>query len=131
MKDRSISVNQAIYATSIVDKYLNTATVKEITKFYNTILPSDMIFTKDDTSTSDKPVDKFTREFNIHYRYCIGSLIYLLSTIAHLSFAVHKLAKFSENPGKVLFEVLVHLLSVTPVRVTRISVTQLRVTRGV
>ena len=27
------------------------------------------------------------------------------------SFAVHKLAKFSENPGKVHFEVLVHLLS--------------------
>ena len=27
-----------------------------------------------------------------------------------LSFAVHKLAKFSENPGKIHFEVLVHLL---------------------
>ena len=29
---------------------------------------------------------------------------------ADLSFAVHKLAKFSENPGKVHFEVLIHLL---------------------
>ena len=28
----------------------------------------------------------------------------------YLSFAVHKLAKFSANPGKVRFEVLVHLL---------------------
>ena len=27
-----------------------------------------------------------------------------------LSFAVHKLAKFSENPGKVHFEVLIHIL---------------------
>ena len=27
-----------------------------------------------------------------------------------LSFAVHKLAKFSANPGKVHFEVLIHLL---------------------
>ena len=27
-----------------------------------------------------------------------------------MSFAVHKLAKFSENPGKVNFEGLVHLL---------------------
>ena len=27
-----------------------------------------------------------------------------------LSFAVHKLAKFSENPGKVHFEGLIHLL---------------------
>ena len=52
-----------------------------------------------------------TREFIIHYRACIGSLIYLLSTKADLSFAVHKLEEFSENPGKVHFEGLVHLLS--------------------
>ena len=68
-----------------------------------------MIFTKDDTSTSDEQVDNLTREFNIHCRACIGSLIYLLSTRVDLSFAVHKLAKFSANPGKVHFEGLVHL----------------------
>ena len=67
MKDHSISVNQARYDTSIVEKYLDTATVKAITKFYNTTLPYDMIFTKDDTYTSDEQVDNLTREFNIHY----------------------------------------------------------------
>ena len=51
-----------------------------------------------------------TREYNIHYRDCIGSLIYLLSTRVDLSFAVHKLEKFSANPGKVNFEGLIHLL---------------------
>ena len=51
-----------------------------------------------------------TRENNIHYRACIGSLIYLLSTIVELSFAVNKLAKFSANPGKVNFEGLINLL---------------------
>ena len=51
-----------------------------------------------------------TRECNIHYRSCIGSLIYLLSTRVDLSFVVHKSAKFSANPGKLHFEVLVHLL---------------------
>ena len=35
---------------------------------------------------------------------------YSLSTRVDLSFAVHKLAKFSVNPGKVNFEGLVHLL---------------------
>ena len=69
-----------------------------------------MIFTKEDVSTSDEKVEKLTREYNIHYRACIGSLIYLLSTRVDLSFAVHKLAKFSENYGKVHFEGLVHLL---------------------
>ena len=37
-------------------------------------------------------------------------MIDLLSTSLDLSFSVHKLAKFSSNPGKVHFEVLVHLL---------------------
>ena len=69
-----------------------------------------MIFNKDNASTVDKKVEKLTREFYIHYRACIVSLIYLLSTIVDFSFAVHKLEKFSSNPGKVNFEVLVHLL---------------------
>ena len=45
MKDHSISVDQARYATSIVAKYLDTATVKASTIFYKTTLPYDKIFT--------------------------------------------------------------------------------------
>ena len=103
MKNQYISVDQARYATSIVAKYLDTATVKLSTKFYKTIFPADMIFTKEDVSTSDEQVEKLTREYNIHYRACMGSLIYILSTRVDLSFAVHKLAKFSMNPGRVTF----------------------------
>ena len=40
---------------------------------------------------------------NVHYRSYIGSLIYLFSTRVDLSFAVHKLEKFSANPSKVHF----------------------------
>ena len=69
-----------------------------------------MIFTKEDVSTSDEQVEKLTREYNIHYRSCIGLLIYIFSTRVDLSFVVHKLAKFSANLGKVQFEGLVHLL---------------------
>ena len=103
-------MDQAKYATSIVAKYLDTATVKASTNFYKTTLPSDMIFNKEDVSTSDEQVESLTREYNIHYRAWIGSLIYLLSTRVDLSFAVHKLAKFSANPGKVHFQGLIHLL---------------------
>ena len=46
LKDHSNSVDQARYATSIVAKYLDTATVKESNKFYKTTLPADMILTK-------------------------------------------------------------------------------------
>ena len=43
MNDHSVSVDQPIYATSIVAKYLETATVKASTNFNNTTFPSDMI----------------------------------------------------------------------------------------
>ena len=80
IRDHSISVNQARYSTCIVATYLDTATDKATTKFYNTTLPADMIFTKADASTIDEKIEKLTREFNIHYRACIVPLIYLLST---------------------------------------------------
>ena len=109
-KDHSISVEQARYATSIVAKYLDTATVKARTKFNKITLPANMIFTKGVVSTKDENVEKLNREYNIHYRSCIGLLIYLLSTRVDLSLAVHKLANFSANRGKVHFEGLIHLL---------------------
>ena len=110
MKDHYISVDQSRYAISLVKKYLDTAIVKSSKKIYKTTLPSDIIFNKADASTGDEQVEKLTGKFNIYYRACIGSLIYLFSTRVYLIFAVHKLAKFSSNLRKVHFEVLVHLL---------------------
>ena len=110
MKDHSISVYKDRYDTSIVSKYFDTAAVKTSEKFYKTTLTSGMIFTKADVYTSDEQVDNLIKEFNIHYRACIVSFIYLLSKRVDFSFAVPKLAKFSSNPGRVHFEELVHLL---------------------
>ena len=76
MKDHSISTDQAIYDTSIVDNYLYTAKFKTSTNFYDTTFPSDMIFTKADASTSDDQVAKLTRGFNIHHIFCIILLIF-------------------------------------------------------
>ena len=45
LKDHSISVDQARYATSIVAKYLDTSTVQVNNKFYKTTLTADMMFT--------------------------------------------------------------------------------------
>ena len=58
MDNHSISVDQARYSTSIVDNHLYTAIVKTSKKFYNTTLPNDMIFTKDNSYTSDEQVEK-------------------------------------------------------------------------
>ena len=51
MKYHYISVGQARCATSIVEKYLYTAIFKTSTKFYETTLPFDIIFTKSNTYT--------------------------------------------------------------------------------
>ena len=61
MKDHSIPLDNSRYASSSVEKYLDTATVKASKTFLKNTLPSDMIFTKSDTSTSDEQVDKLTR----------------------------------------------------------------------
>ena len=90
LKDNSISVYQDRCATYVVDKYLDTSTFKTSTNFYKTTLSYDMIFTNYDLPNSDEKVEKLTRGLKIHYRACIGSLIYLLSTRVYLSFAVHK-----------------------------------------
>ena len=88
---------------------MGTSTVKSSTNVYKTTFTSDIIFTKYDESTSDDQVENLTRELNIQYRACIISLVYLLSTRVDLSFAVHKLANVSSNPGKLQFEGMVHL----------------------
>ena len=97
MRDHYISVDQARYATSIVAKYWDTVTVKTSTEFYNITLPSDIIFTKYYAYTNDDKVEKLSRELNIHYRTCMGSLSYLLYTRVDLSFAVHKLEMFHQT----------------------------------
>ena len=53
LKNYSISVDQARYATSIVAKYLHNVTVKVSNKFYKTTFPDDMIFIKDYECNSD------------------------------------------------------------------------------
>ena len=61
MKDHYNSLYQARYATSIVAKYLDTATVNPSTKFYKALFPSDRIFTKDVASTNDDQVENSTK----------------------------------------------------------------------
>ena len=60
MKDHSISVDQARYDTSIMDKYLDNETFKTSTKFYKTNFPYDMISTKANSHTSGEQVEKLT-----------------------------------------------------------------------
>ena len=55
-------MDQARYDTAVVSKYLDTATIKENYKSHMTSLPHDMVFTKEDTFTSDEQVEVLYRE---------------------------------------------------------------------
>ena len=93
-----------------MNKYLNNATVSGSAKVHARPLPADMTFKKDDASENDTQVEELMRSYNLHYRCMIGALIYLTATRIDILFALHKLEKFSANPGKVHFDGLIHLL---------------------
>ena len=61
LNNYSISVDQYRYATAVVSKYLDTATIKENSKFHKTTFPHYMIFAKEDTSTSYEQVEVLFR----------------------------------------------------------------------
>ena len=96
-------MDQSRYDTSVVAKYIYTAAIKENSNFNQTNLPHDMIFTKEDAYTRDEQVEVLSLYYIIHYRSCLGSLIYILSKIMDLCFAVQNLETFLSNTGKVHF----------------------------
>ena len=103
-------MNQARYATSIFSNYLDTTIIKENSKYHKTILPHDIIFTKENAFTSDEKVEVLSTDNKINYIFFVGSFIYILSARVDLYFTLHKRRKFLSNPGKVNFKGLVKLL---------------------
>ena len=61
LKYHYISLNKARYDTSVVEKYLDTDTINENSKFHKTTLPHDMIFNKYYASTSDEHLEVLSR----------------------------------------------------------------------
>ena len=55
-------------------------------------------------------MEEISREYNINYNDCVGSIIYILSVRVYLCLAVNKFIKFLSNIGNVHFEGLLHLL---------------------
>ena len=103
MKDHSISVDQARYDTSIVAKYLDTATDETSTNVYKTTLPSDMIFTKVDASTSDEKVGGDTLFFKDH----VSWQCYLIKLVAYLNCGIIQV--FCNNRS--IISSLIHIIS--------------------
>jgi hypothetical protein len=107
-------LDQSRYAALVVARYLppsNDATILNQRKIkYASPLPTSAVFTKRDCSPNYAAVLRLQEEFDFDYAAVIGSLIWLMNTYITLSFAIRKLAKFMQFPGKQHFLYLKHLL---------------------
>jgi hypothetical protein len=77
---------------------------------YTTPLPTTATFTKQDCSPTYSDVIKIQEEFGFEYAAVVGSLIYLMNTYVRINYAIRKLARFMQYPGRKHFKMLLHLL---------------------
>ncbi|KAG7357481.1 hypothetical protein IV203_002169 [Nitzschia inconspicua] len=114
LADYSIILDQSRYAALVAGRYLSPVNEDQIPTSikvkYASPLPSGTVFTKQDCSQSYADVMKIQEEFGFEYAAAVGSLIYLMNTFVKLAFAIRKLAKFMQKPGRKHFETLKHLL---------------------
>jgi len=105
-----IELDQSRYCASIVKKYLDAAGAPKEDRIHSTPLPLDFVATSDDYSANEEVARLLEKEYNVDFASCVGSLIYLGMTRCDIVYAVNKLAKFTRLPGRVHFDVLLHLL---------------------
>jgi hypothetical protein len=105
-----IELDQTRYCLAILKKYLDSVGCPKNNSLVSTPLPLPFLPSSDDCSVDENAVATLEEEYNIEYASCIGSLIYLTMTRTDILFAVNKLAKISRSPGRVHFDVLIHLL---------------------
>ena len=101
-------IDQSRYALNISEKFSKCANIKP----RSSPLPLDFTPTKEDMASTPEEKNEVNKLFgDLHYRSAIGALIYLSSgTRSDITFAVSKLAKFSNSPGKRHFQDLIWLI---------------------
>jgi transposase InsO family protein len=112
--DYSIILDQSRYAALVLQKYLNGTSEAAITPQmktkYATPTPTTALFTRRDCSLTYVDVMTLQAEFGFVYAAVVGSLIYLMNTYVRLNYAIRKLARFMQLPGRNHFKLLLHLL---------------------
>jgi hypothetical protein len=111
--DYSIILDQSRYAALVVQRY-STIADSEIDQRmkdqYATPIPTSAVFTTQQCSATYSDVMKIQKEYGFEYAELVGSLIYLMNTYVRLIYAIRKLARFMQYPGKYHFKRLRHLL---------------------
>lgn len=121
--DYSITLDQARYSALISARFLPNYSTTEISsedvEKYQTPLPRDFIASVEDQSPTYLDSKDLEKEYGFQYSSAIGMLIFLMNTASTLQFAIRKLAKFNNRPGRKHYQALIHLLH--HVRTQRLS----------
>ncbi len=110
LASHDIILDQTRYCKSVVKKYLDSVGCKNVSRKHTSPLPCEFIPTSEDCSETEEKAATLMDEYKLDYASCIGSLIYLSQTRSDIIFAVNKLARCMQKPGKVHFEALIHLI---------------------
>jgi hypothetical protein len=111
--DYSITLDQSRYAALVVQRYstIPDSDIDQKTRDrYATPIPTSAKFSKIHGSATYSDVMKIQKEYGFECANEIGSLIYLMNTLVRLNYAITKLARFMQYPGRYHFKLLRHLL---------------------
>ena len=112
--DYSITLDQARYSALISTRFLPNSPTTNITpedlEKYKTPLPKDFVPTKQDLSQDYMTAKELETEYGFQYSSAIGMLIFLMNSASTLQFAIRKLAKFNNRPGRKHYQAAIHLL---------------------
>ena len=105
-----ITIDQDQYVKNIVSRFEKL--FKHTFKLKDSPLPTSFVPTKKDCPTTDAETKEVKIRFgNLNYRSIIGALLYVsCCTRPDITYAVNKLAKFSNNPGVTHFRAILHLI---------------------
>jgi hypothetical protein len=107
-----MTLDQARYCKSIINRFLEKAGAKKKHRFHNTILPAEFVPSAEDCYKNEvtAKAKNLKVEYGIEFASSVGALLYLLYTRPDITYAVVKLAKFTRCPGVNHMEALLHLL---------------------
>ena len=113
-KDLNISLDQTRYAKSVIQRFLPNVASEPPTKRdmrkYRSPLPLDAAFTKEDKSVDRDAVKQLETEFGFRYIELVGCFNWLSYTCFEELYAIRKLCRYLNLPGRAHFLLAIHLL---------------------
>jgi hypothetical protein len=99
MQNSNVTLDQARYCKSIINRFLEKAGAKKKPRFQDTILPAEFVPSAEDCSKDEGTAKNLQVEYAIDFASCVGALLYLSYTRPNITYAIVKLAKFTRRPG--------------------------------